>query len=63
MANKTNTTINGQKYFRITKTIGRKINENGVEVPVRKQFLGKNQKEALQKYEVFMAHQCHRLFC
>ena len=44
MANKTNTTINGQKYFRITKTIGRKINENGVEVPVRKQFLGKNQK-------------------
>lgn len=61
MANKTNTTINGQKYFRITKTIGRKINENGVEVPVRKQFLGKNQKEAQQKYEAFMAHQSQGL--
>ena len=53
MANKTNFTINGQKYFRLTKTVGRKLNENGKEVPVRKQFLGKNQKEAQKKYEEY----------
>lgn len=61
MANKTNYTINGQKYYRITKTIGRKLNENGVEIPVRKQFLGKNKKEAQEKYEEYMANQAHGL--
>lgn len=54
MATKTNFKVNGQEYYRITKTIGRKLNENGVEVPVRKQFTGKSKKEALQKYEDFM---------
>ena len=61
MANKTNFTINGQKYFRLTKTVGRKLNENGKEVPVRKQFLGKNQKEAQKKYEEYMANQSQGL--
>ena len=61
MANKTNCTLNGIKYYRITKTVGRKLNENGVEVPVRKQFLGKNKKEALEKYDAFMARQSQGL--
>ena len=51
MAVKTNTTINGgYKYYRMTKTVGHKLNENGVEVPVRKQFTGKNKQEAEDKY-------------
>lgn len=54
MARKTNTTINGKEYFRITKTIGHKLNEAGKEVPVRKSFYGKSEKEAKAKYEVFM---------
>lgn len=61
MASKTNFKVNGQEYYRITKTIGRKLNENGVEVPVRKQFTGKSKKEAMQKYEDFMIKRKHGL--
>lgn len=54
MASKTNFKVNGNDYYRITKTVGRKLNENGVEVPVRKQFTGKSKKEAIAKYEAYM---------
>ena len=55
MASKTNFTVNGQNYYRLTKKIGKQLNENGVEVAVRKQFIGKNKKDALAKYDAFMA--------
>lgn len=45
MAVKTNCTINGKDYYRITMDIG--IDSNGKRI--RKQFLGKNKKEAEQK--------------
>ncbi|MCR4669178.1 MAG: site-specific integrase [Clostridia bacterium] len=55
MSVKTNVKINGQNYYRITKTVGKKINENGIIVAVRKQFMGKSKKDAEQKYEEYMA--------
>ena len=55
MAVKTNFEVNGQEYYRLTKTVGRKFNKAGKIVPERKQFLGKSKKEAEKKYEEFMA--------
>lgn len=57
MARKTNTTINGKEYYRITKTIGHRLNEDGKKVPVRKQFLGKSKKDAEAKYDKYMEQQ------
>lgn len=54
MARKTNTSINGKEYYRITKTIGHKLNAAGEEVPVRKSFYGKSKKEAEDKYDTFI---------
>ena len=54
MAEKTNCVINGRSYYRLTKTIGKKLNKNGVEIPVRKSFYGKNKKDAEAKYQAFM---------
>ena len=54
MASKTNFKVNGKEYYRISRTVGKKLNENGVEVPVVKQFTGKSKKEAQAKYEEFM---------
>ena len=54
MAKKTNCVINGTAYYRVTKTIGRKFNENGVEVPVRKPFYGESKKDAEKKYQEYM---------
>lgn len=54
MAKKTNCTINGRDYYRLTKVVGHKLNENGVEVPVRKQFYGDSKKDAENKYQQFM---------
>ena len=54
MAKRTNCTINGKAYYRITRTIGRKYNENGVEVPVRKPFYGESKKDAESKYQNYM---------
>lgn len=53
MARKTNMQVNGKDYYRITKTVGRKLNEHGVEVPVRKQFTGKSRKEAEEKVQQY----------
>lgn len=58
MAKKTNfTDKNGNSYFRISRTIGTKINENGVSVPVKKQFYGSCKREAEEKFETFMRSQ------
>lgn len=57
MAEKTNCIINGKPYYRLTKTVGRKLNKNGIEVPVKKQFYGKSKKEAEQKFADFMERQ------
>ena len=54
MAIKTNNTVNGYNYFRFTKVIGKRINEHGKEVPIRKEFRGKTKKEAEEKYQTFM---------
>ena len=56
-----NTTIKGNnadyEYYRISKTIGHKLNENGKEVPVVKQFYGRTKKEAEAKYQAFLDKQ------
>lgn len=49
MASKTNFKVNGKDYYRMTKTVGKKLNENGVEVAVRKQFTGKSKKRSSGK--------------
>lgn len=51
MANKTNFTVNGKKYYRITKTIGKKADGR----PIRKTFYGSGIKEAMQKVESYMS--------
>ena len=59
MARKSNTTVkaaNGKEYnyCRITKVVGSRINKRGEKVSVKKQFVGKTKKEALEKYEAYM---------
>lgn len=54
MAKKTNNTVNGQDYYLLTKTVGKKINDKGKEIPIRKFFRGKTKKEAEEKYQAFM---------
>lgn len=49
MATKTNTKVNGKDYFRITRTVGHKI-ENGKRIPIKKQFYGRSKSEAKDKY-------------
>ena len=45
----------GTRYFRFTKTVGRTLNKNGVEVPVKKEFYGRTRKEAEQKYHDYVS--------
>lgn len=54
MAVKTNNTVNGYNYFRFTKVVGKRINEHGHEIPIRKEFRGKTKKEAEEKYQAYM---------
>ena len=56
MATKTNTTINGKGYYRITRTIGHEIID-GKKVPVKKQFYGPSKTAANKKYEEWKAEQ------
>ena len=49
MATKTNTEINGTKYYRITRTIGHEIID-GKKMPIKKQFYGLSKTAALKKY-------------
>lgn len=55
MAEKTNCKKNGKDYYRLQKVVGRKTNAAGNEVPVVKEFYGKNKKEAEEKYREFLA--------
>lgn len=57
MAVKTNNSVNGYNYFRMTKTVGKRLNQNGAEIPIRKTFRGKTKKEAEEKYAAFMQRQ------
>ncbi len=50
MANKTNFSVNGKRYYRITKTIGKKADGT----PIRKAFYGTGLKEASQKVDQYM---------
>lgn len=54
MAKKTNCTINGRDYYRLTKVVGHKLNDNGVEIPVRKSFYGDCKSDAEDKYQQYM---------
>ena len=51
MPKKTNFTVNGSNYFRVTATIGKHPDGK----PIRKQFLGKSKKEAENKRDEFLA--------
>lgn len=62
MAKKTNFTVtdkNGveHNYYRMTKVVGHKLNENGKEVPVRKTFIGSCKADAEAKYRAFVEKQ------
>ena len=58
MAKKTNfTAANGKEYYRLSKVVGHKLNKNGKEVPVRKDFYGSCKKDAEAKYQAFLDKQ------
>lgn len=57
MAVKTNNKVHGYDYFRLTKTVGKRLNQNGIEIPVRKTFRGKTKKEAEERYLAYMQRQ------
>ena len=57
MAVKTNNSVNGKDYYLLTKVVGKKINEKGLEVPIRKYFRGKSRKEAEDKYAEYLEKQ------
>lgn len=48
-------TINGTKYYQLKKTVGHRINDNGIEVPVIKYFRAHTKKEAEAKYQDFLS--------
>ena len=50
---------NGIQYYRISRTIGKRLNENGYEVPVRREFVGRTKKEAVQKYETYLENRAN----
>ena len=56
MATKTNTEINGHKYFKITRTIGHKM-VDGKKVPVKKQFYGTSKGDAEKQYNEYLKQQ------
>lgn len=57
MAKKTNCTKNGKDYCRITRTVGKRLNRDGIWVSNKKEFYGSTQKEAIHKYEAFIKMQ------
>lgn len=59
MATKTNTEINGKKYYRITRTIGHEY-KDGKKVPIKKQFLGTSKGNAEKKYEAWKEAQANK---
>lgn len=57
MAKKTNVEINGKKYYRITRTIGKKSNGT----PIRKSFYGTGINEANQKADEYVKNYKKRI--
>jgi integrase len=57
MANKTNCTKNGIPYYRISRTVGKRLNKKGLWVDKRKEFYGVNKKDAEKQYEEYTAKQ------
>lgn len=57
MAKKTNCTIGGKEYYKTCRVVGKRINDKGKWVPIRKSFYGSCQKEAEQKYRDYMERQ------
>ena len=55
MAEKTNCKKNGKDYYRLQKVVGHKINAAGNEVPVKKEFYGRNKKEAESMWREYLA--------
>jgi len=60
LPSKTNRVIVDKKgneylYYRITKTVGKKLNKAGVWVPNRQEFLGKNKTDAEKQYQDYIA--------
>lgn len=53
MASKTNCIKNGIPYYRIRRTVGKKLNKDGQWVDDIKEFYGKNKSDAEQKYEAY----------
>lgn len=53
MATKTNTVVNGRKYYRMTKTIGHEL-KDGKKVAIKKQFYGASKGDAQRKYEEWL---------
>ena len=49
MAEKTNCIVRGKPKYRLTKVVGKRRNENGVLVPVRRTVYGKNKKDAEER--------------
>lgn len=54
MADSKNCVRNGKQYYRVSRTIGHKLNDAGNEVPVKKTFYGKNKKEANAKADEYI---------
>ncbi|MCL1842227.1 MAG: site-specific integrase [Defluviitaleaceae bacterium] len=52
MAKKTNTKINGANYFRVTATVGKKVDGSNI----RKQFYGESKRDAETKRDEYMAN-------
>ena len=50
MAKKTNFEVNGQKYYRVTRTIGKKADGT----PIRKTFYGSGINEANEKADEYL---------
>ena len=50
MAKKTNFTVNGKEYYRVTRTIGKKSDGS----PIRKTFYGSGINEANEKADEFL---------
>ena len=54
MAKKTDCKKNGKDYYRLQKVVGHKINAAGNEVPVKKEFYGRNKKEAENMWREYL---------
>lgn len=56
MPSKTNTSINGREYYRITRTIGHKL-VDGEKKPIKKQFYGTSKGAAEKRYDDYLKEQ------